>query len=337
VRFIDTSFEDFDGEPNPRAKYQQNAGRPWREVWTLDICGNLAQVPVRYLPDETGTKILATALPAAQMQPAVSPPAQPAIAASGLSVAELVDRAKKALADKNYSEAMRWYRMAADRGDAAAQLNVGGLYHNGWGVPQNYPEAMQWFRKSADQGNPAAQNDIGMLYANGRGVPQDYAEAMRWYRMAIAQGYAPAQDNIGSLYETGSGVSLDYTEAMRWFRMAAAQGYAVAQNKIGVLYDRGRGVSRDPAEAVRWFQMATAQGYAPAQGNVGSMIARGDGAAKDCAAASQWFEKAAAAGNEVARSQLNTGAKGACPWKPVDLRTGTDAYSNGRLRQIPMS
>ncbi len=79
------------------------------------------------------------------------------------------------MADKNYSEAMRWYRMAADRGDAAAQLNVGGLYHNGWGVPQNYPEAMQWFRKSADQGNPAAQNDIGILYANGRGVPQDYA------------------------------------------------------------------------------------------------------------------------------------------------------------------
>jgi TPR repeat protein/membrane associated rhomboid family serine protease/lipoprotein NlpI len=256
-------------------------------------------------------------LPPAPAPAPVSLPAQPtrpAVSAAGSSVAELVDRARKATADKNYGEAMRWYRMAADQGDAAAQVNVGGLYANGWGVPQNYPEATQWFRKAAGQGNPAAQNDIGIFYANGRGVPQDYAEAMRWYRMAAAQTYAPAQDNIGSLYETGSGVSLDYAEAMRWFRMAAAQGYAVAQNKIGVLYERGRGVSRDPAEAVRWFQMAAVQGYAPAQGNVGWMIARGDGAPKDCTAARQWFEKAAAAGNEVARSQLSTGAKGACPW-----------------------
>jgi membrane associated rhomboid family serine protease/tetratricopeptide (TPR) repeat protein len=250
----------------------------------------------------------------APQTPPVSLPAQPTVSPSGSSVAELVDRAKKALADKNYSDAMRWYRMAADQGDAAAQLNVGGLYHNGWGVPQNYPEAMQWFRKAAAQGNPAAQNDIGILFANGRGVPKDYAEAMRWYRMAAAQGFALAQTNIGFLYEDGSGVSLDYAEAMRWFRMAAAQGSADAQNKIGLLYQRGRGVSQNPVEAVRWFQMAAVQGFAPAQTNVGWMIARGDGAPKDCTAARQWFEKAAAAGNEGARSELSTGAKGACSW-----------------------
>jgi len=253
---------------------------------------------------------------AALSAPQTPPPAlaPPAVSDSSFSVAELVDRAKKALADKNYSDGMRWYRMAADQGDAAAQLSVGGLYHNGWGVPQNYPEAMQWFRKAAAQGSPAAQNDIGILFANGRGVPKDYAEAMRWYRMAAAQGYAPAQDNIGALYETGSGVSLDYAEAIRWFRMAAAQGSASAQNKIGVLYQRGRGVSQNSTEAVRWLQMAAAQGYAPAQNNLGWLIARGEGAPKDCAAAKQWFEKAAAAGNEDARSQLSTGAKGNCPW-----------------------
>ena len=257
-----------------------------------------------------------TDAPVSQTPPVSLPaqPTQPTVSASRSSVTELLERARKAYADKNYSEAMRWYRMAADQGDAAAQVNVGSLYANGWGVPQNYPEAMQWFRKAADQRNASAQNDVGGLFANGRGVARDYSEAMRWFQMAAGQGYAAAQDNIGALYENGSGVSQDYAEAMRWFRMAAAQGFAVAQNKIGVLYQRGWGVSQDFGEAMRWYQLAATQGYAPGQVNIGRMIARGWGVGKDCTAAKQWFEKAAAAGDEVARGNLRTGAEGACPW-----------------------
>jgi len=218
------------------------------------------------------------AVPPPQTLPPVPAPVPPAAPDARSSVGELAERGRKAYADKNYSEAMRWYRMAADQGDAAAQLNVGGLYAAGQGAPQNYSEAMQWFRKAAEEGYPAAQNDIGSLYASGRGVPRNYSEAMRWFQMAAGQGYAPAQSNIGALYESGWGVSLDYAEAMRWFRMAAAQGHAVAQNSLG------------------W------------------MIARGEGAPKDCTAAKQWFEKAAAAGLDLARSHLSTGAKGACLW-----------------------
>ena len=58
------------------------------------------------------------------------------------------------------------------------------MYASGQGVPQNYAEAMKWFRKAADQGNARAQHGIGVMYANGQGVPQNDAEAMRWYRMA---------------------------------------------------------------------------------------------------------------------------------------------------------
>jgi TPR repeat protein len=94
-------------------------------------------------------------------------------------------------------EAMRWYRMAADQGDAAAQTNIAWLYQNGWGVEQDYGEAMRWYRMAADQGYAPAQNNIGWLYKNGRGVAQDYSEAMRWYRKAADQGSATAQDTVG--------------------------------------------------------------------------------------------------------------------------------------------
>ena len=32
---------------------------------------------------------------------------------------------------------MRWYRKAAEQGDAGAQNNLGVMYFEGWGVPQD--------------------------------------------------------------------------------------------------------------------------------------------------------------------------------------------------------
>jgi len=44
---------------------------------------------------------------------------------------------------KNYEEAVRWYRKAAEQGDADVQNNLGGLYFYGYGVEQNYKEAIK--------------------------------------------------------------------------------------------------------------------------------------------------------------------------------------------------
>ncbi len=51
--------------------------------------------------------------------------------------------------------------MAADQGDADAQLNLGFMYDHGEGVPQNYAEAVRWYRMAADQGNAIAQHNLG--------------------------------------------------------------------------------------------------------------------------------------------------------------------------------
>jgi hypothetical protein len=106
------------------------------------------------------------------------------------------------------------------------------MYSNGRGVPQDYAEAVKWYRKAADQGNAKAQTNLGVLYADGSGVPRDYSEAVKWYRKAAAQGRPIAQNNLGSMYSNGRGVPQDYAEAARWYRKAADQGYATAQNNL---------------------------------------------------------------------------------------------------------
>jgi hypothetical protein len=57
VKVIDTRYDDVEGPPNPRAKFQANGGRPWRETWTLNACGTLIDSTIHYIPDETGTGI----------------------------------------------------------------------------------------------------------------------------------------------------------------------------------------------------------------------------------------------------------------------------------------
>ena len=115
------------------------------------------------------------------------------------------------------------------------------MYDNGQGVPQNYAEAVKWYRLAADQGDAGAQYNLGVMYDQGRGVPQNYAEAVKWYRLAADQGDAIAQYNLGVMYDKGQGVPQNYAEAVKWYRLAADQGYAGAQYNLGVMYDKGRG------------------------------------------------------------------------------------------------
>ena len=128
------------------------------------------------------------------------------------------------------------------------------------GKAQDYPEALRWYRKAAEQGDAPAQNNLGVMYEEGRGVAQDYAEALRWYHKAAQQGNADAQHNLGNMYESGLGVKQDDREAVRWWRKAAEQGNSGAQSLLGLMYIAGRGIEKDYVQALKWFNIASALG-----------------------------------------------------------------------------
>ena len=86
--------------------------------------------------------------------------------------------------DKISEEAVRWYQLAAEQGNAFAQTSLGLMYRHGLGVVQDYVEANRWFRLAAEQRYAPAQHSLGLMYANGEGVAQDDAEADRWFRLA---------------------------------------------------------------------------------------------------------------------------------------------------------
>jgi len=133
---------------------------------------------------------------------------------------------------KDYAGAVKWYKSAAELGDAAAQLTLGVMYDNGKGVPEDDVEAVKWYTMAAAQGKAAAQFNLGVKYAKGQGVAQDYAEAVKWYKLAAAQGEAAAQFNLGFRYATGKGIAQDYVRAHMWWSLVKVGGDKLSARSV---------------------------------------------------------------------------------------------------------
>jgi TPR repeat protein len=210
---------------------------------------------------------------------------------AGTALAGPMEDAVAAFERGDSATAMRLFGPLA--GNASVQTFLGGMYFGGMGVPQDYAEAARWFRKAADQGDAHGQFLLCSLYFLGKGVPQDQTEALKLCRDAAAQGDAEAQTFLGNIYLDGSGVPPDYAEAAGWFRKAAERGDAEAQTFLGGTYFGGIGVAQDDAEAAKWFRKAADQGYAEAQAFLGGMYSEGHGVPRDYIQAHKWLSLAA--------------------------------------------
>ena len=166
---------------------------------------------------------------------------------------------------QDHNESFKWYLMAAEQGNPAAQYSIGNSYSLGTGVTQDSKESVNWFRKAAEQGDDFSQAILGFAYFKGDGVIQDYKESVKWFRKAAEQGDSMAQTRLGLAYYLGGiGVTQDLKEATKWFRKAAERGYADAQNMLGLSYSLGKGVIQDFVQAHAWFNVASANGFSSA-------------------------------------------------------------------------
>ena len=78
-------------------------------------------------------------------------------------------------------------KKGAERGQPLAQFNLGLMYYKGRVAAQDYTEAVKWWRLAAGQGFAEALNNLGMMYGNGDGVAEDYVEAHKWFDLAASR------------------------------------------------------------------------------------------------------------------------------------------------------
>ncbi|MBX3509185.1 MAG: SEL1-like repeat protein [Parvibaculum sp.] len=149
---------------------------------------------------------------------------------------------------------------AANRGDAAAQYEVGERYANGNGVAQDMAEAAKWFERSANQGLAAAQYRLAAQYEKGRGVKQDDRLAREWYEKAAKGGNVKAMHNLAVIHAEGRGTAQDFKTAAGWFAQAADYGLGDSQYNLAILNERGLGIPKNQVEAYKWLDIAARGG-----------------------------------------------------------------------------
>jgi TPR repeat protein len=133
----------------------------------------------------------------------------------------------------DFTNALRWYRMAATKDHARAVMAIAYQVENGLGdVKKSAETALEWYIKAAEQDYPPAQVKVGELLQAGRGVDRDYDGAIEWFSRAADLDYPEAHFQMGMVYESGRGVSKDKYTARSWYRSAEELGHEEAQERL---------------------------------------------------------------------------------------------------------
>jgi TPR repeat protein len=94
----------------------------------------------------------------------------------------------------------------------------------GDGIPEDPVEAAKWYRQAADLGNADAQYSLARCYVLGIGVTKDEEEHLKWLRKAAFLCEVHAVAALGKTYAKGWGVPVNHTEAIKNLREAVALG-----------------------------------------------------------------------------------------------------------------
>ncbi len=152
-------------------------------------------------------------------------------------------------------------RQAAANGDPTALFEVGRRYTQGLEGTPNFTEAVKWYRLAAKSNHAPAQYRLGNFNEKGHGITRDVNKAADWYKRSAEQGNALAMHNLAVVNAMGvldGGTNMK--EASVWFNKAAEHGVKDSQVNLGIIYAKAMGVEADLAKAYKWFAIAARAG-----------------------------------------------------------------------------
>lgn len=215
--------------------------------------------------------------------------------------------------EANYSDAIGWYKKAAQQNHVKAQLKLANLYYEGEVVSRDFNKAKKYYKGPAHAGYPKAMLGLGNIYYNGEDRQKNYAKAFKWYQQAGEQRDEITFYNLGKMYEKAKSQKREnYQLAFQYYQMAADLKYKKAEFKLGEIYERGLVTEKDFKKAREWYEKACSNDCEnkvtkksiQASFNLAQLYERGDGGTKDDLIAFQYYEKAADKGHMCACYKL---------------------------------
>lgn len=223
---------------------------------------------------------------------------------------------------RDYSEALTFFKKAAEEGNASAMYYIGLMFENGCGVQKDYFKAEERYEEAAKAGYSSAEKKLNLLRKNPDYLFElglknyknnNFAPAIYNFKMAANENNSDAMYYLGIIYEEGRGTKIDYTEAEKWYENAtklknsnASQKLDALRNKADYLYKLGvkNYKEGDYKKALYNFQKAADKKNSNAMCYIGEMYVKGYGVEIDLLKAAEWYEKAVELGNPTASSNL---------------------------------
>lgn len=232
---------------------------------------------------------------------------------------------------KDINEAVRWYSLAAERGDRFAARDLAKMYFQGEGVDRDMKQFLAWTAKAAELGHPEAQANLGLMLVQGKELSKDASTGVKLVQDAAAQGDGFAWSLIGSFHQDGL-LPKSPAKALAAYQQAVAKGYrearfditpaltrvaqinpassalaqdqqdaqagqALAQLRLADRYADGIGVPENLSQALHWYAQAANQNNAVAQGVQGLLLITGQAGTKDVKQGVALTERAAQSGD----------------------------------------
>ena len=96
--------------------------------------------------------------------------------------------------------ARRFLCMAAAQNYSLAQVLLGNIYWNGIGTAVDYTQAVLYYRAAADNGQAEGMCKLGCAYHDGHGVDPDFNQALKCWEHASELGDCVAAYNLSVIY-----------------------------------------------------------------------------------------------------------------------------------------
>ena len=124
--------------------------------------------------------------------------------------------------------------LAAEKGNADAQFNLGAMYIAGMGVKKAHDKALHYFTLSAHQGHTLALYNLGQMHLNGLGTPKSCTVAVQFLKAVAERGEWGQQLDDAHQALQGS----DPAQPLQLYSTLAEGGYEVAQANIAFILDQ---------------------------------------------------------------------------------------------------
>lgn len=143
----------------------------------------------------------------------------------------------------------------ADENDVIAdeQFRIGMAYQYGISMlPKDNKKALEYYRKAAERGHAVAQ--VSMVMGMMRYNDDHNDEVMNWLHKAASQGERQAMYNLAISYHRGDiGGKPDIAKSTELFRRSAEKGYGAACSRYAILFLNGEDmVNKNLAVAKFW-------------------------------------------------------------------------------------